>query len=85
MSNRVEEQAGEMTTQMKLYLDNPATQSILLKPISRKISKALEGIRKGVTATKDGVNGWDDGIRGEIFLLIDDVEKKVKASAKAAR
>jgi hypothetical protein len=84
-SERVELQAGEMTAQMKLYLDNPATQSILLKPISRKISKGLEEIRKGVSGTTDGANGWDDGTRGEIMLLIDEVEKKVKMSAKAAR
>jgi thiamine phosphate synthase YjbQ (UPF0047 family) len=84
-SERVEVQAGEMTAQMKLYLDNPATQSILLKPISRKISKGLEEIRKGVSGTTDGANGWEDDARGEIMLLIDEVENKVKMSAKAAR
>jgi hypothetical protein len=84
-SEGVELQAGEMTAQMRLYLDNPATQSILLKPISRKISKALEEIRKGVGETTDGANGWEDGTRGEIMLLIDEVEKKVKMSVKAAR
>lgn len=84
-SERVDQLAGEMTSQMKLYLDNPATQSILLKPIPRKISKGLEEIRKGVSGTKDGENGWEDGIRGEVYSLIDEIEKKVKMSAKANR
>jgi hypothetical protein len=72
-----------MTTQMKLYLDNPATQSILLKPIARKITKSLEGMRKGVNIAMDGTNGWDSEIRAEIVTLIDEVADKVKACVKA--
>ena len=86
ISERMEVQAGEMTSQMKLYLDNPATQSILLKPISRKISKGLDEIRKVVTSgVMSGENGWDETLQGEVLILIDEVEKKLKMSAKAAR
>jgi hypothetical protein len=85
ITEKVEVTAGEVTSQMGLYLDNPATQSILLKPISKKITKGLEEVRKAVCEMADGVNGWDEAIRGEVLLLIDEVEKKVKASAKASR
>ena len=85
-SERMEVQVGEMTSQMKLYLDNPATQSILLKPISRKISKGLDEIRKVVTSgVVSGENGWDESNQGEVLILIDEVEKKLKMSTKAAR
>ena len=39
---KVEESSTLVTKQMALYLDNPATQSILLKPITRKISKSTD-------------------------------------------
>lgn len=84
-SEKVEVTAGEVTAQMCLYLDNPATQSILLKPIARKISKGLEEVRKHACETTDGVNGFDETIRGEVLLLIDEVEQRVKSSAKASR
>jgi thiamine phosphate synthase YjbQ (UPF0047 family) len=85
ISEQIEVRGGEMTAGMRLYLDNPATQSILLKPISKKISKGLEEIRKAVVESTNGSNGWEDDIRGEVFLLIDEVEMKLKASAKAVR
>jgi hypothetical protein len=44
--DNLEVSLGEMTSQMSLYLDNPATQSILLKPVSRKVIRALEDVRK---------------------------------------
>jgi conserved oligomeric Golgi complex subunit 3 len=85
VSERLEVQVGEVSSQMQLYLDNPATQSILLKPISRKITKALEECRKYISQTKDGVNGWDETNRGEMFMLVDDIDKGVKKSTKASR
>jgi hypothetical protein len=84
-SERLEVRAGEVTSQMGLYLDNPATQSILLKPISRKVTKSLEETRKFTTQAVDGVNGWDETIRGQIFLLLDEIDKKVKLSARSSR
>jgi hypothetical protein len=84
-SERLEVQAGEVKTQMALYLDNPATQSILLKPISRKATKALEEARKFISQTVDGTNGWDETSRGKAFMLIDEIDKGVKTAAKATR
>lgn len=97
-SNDFESKAGNVTTQMSLYLDNPATQVILLKPISKKISKALEEIRKAACAVlTDGgdgdevdenrnsnINGWDESIRSEVLLLIDEIEKELKKAARAS-
>ena len=85
-SERMEVKAGEMTSQMKLYLDNPATQSILLKPISKKVSKGLDEVRKAVASkVVIGENGWDESIQGEVMILIGEVEKKLKTAAKASR
>lgn len=84
-SELVDAKGGEMTAQMRLYLDNPATQSILLKPIARKITKSLDEMRKGVSIAMDGTNGWDGEIRAEIVALIDQVEQKVKACVKASK
>lgn len=84
-SELVDAKGGEMTTQMKLYLDNPATQSILLKPIARKITKSLDEMRKGVNIAMDGTNGWDSEVRAEVVTLMDQVEGKVKACVKASK
>ena len=84
-SESFETKAVEVVTQMGLYLDNPATQSILLKPISKKILKALEEIRRAVCHIPDGENGWEDGIRSETLLLVDDLEKATKKAARASR
>jgi hypothetical protein len=85
VSSKVEESAEAVTKQMGLYLDNAATQSILLKPISRKITKGLEEIQKAIIEIPTGVNGWDDSVRGDVLLLMDEVGKKVKQSVKASR
>ena len=84
-SENFEAKSGEISSQMSLYLDNPATQSILLKPISKKISKALEEIRKAACDCPDGENNWDGSIRSEILLLIDEIEKATKKAARASR
>jgi hypothetical protein len=84
-SENFETKSGEISSQMSLYLDNPATQSILLKPISKKISKALEEIRKSACDCLDGENNWDGSVRSEILLLIDEIEKSSKKSARASR
>jgi hypothetical protein len=68
---------------MALYLDNPATQSILIKPIAKKISKGLTEIRKFATMIDDGVNGWDEISRGETLALLDELDTQLKDSLKA--
>lgn len=84
-SENFDVKAGETTGQMSLYLDNPATQSILLKPISKKVLKGLDEIRKAACETTEGENGWDDSTRSEILLIIDDLEKSIKKAARASR
>jgi hypothetical protein len=84
-SEKIQETGAQLTTQMALYLDNPATQSILLKPIAKKLSKGLAEIRKFSTEMDDGVNGWDETTRGEVLMLLDEVEKKSKSSLKASK
>ena len=81
-SGKLEETCGQVTTQMALYLDNPATQSILIKPIAKKISKGLLEIRKFVSTTEEGVHGWDEILRGETLALLDELEKLTKESLK---
>lgn len=84
-SENIPETGSQVTTQMALYLDNSATQSILLKPISKKITKGLGEIRKFSTEVEIGVNGWDETTRGEVILLLDEVEQKLKSSLKSSK
>ena len=69
--------------QMNLYLENTATQSILLKPVVRKLTRALEESRRFIGDVPDGENGWDGGLRSDVLKLCDSFEDKVKvATAK---
>ena len=85
VSAKIEQDASIAIEQMGLYLDNPTTQSILLKPISKKITKAVDEIQKGIIGIPVGVNGWDDCVRGDVLLLMDEVRKKVKQGVKSSR
>merc|ERR1711865_102291 len=62
----LESKVTEVVSQMALYLDNPATQNILLKPISKKISKGVEEIRKAVSEVTCGNIGWDATIQADV-------------------
>ena len=77
-ADSVEGQWSEMTTQMALYLDSPATRSILLKPVSRKIARLMEESRQFVGQTVDGENGWDATIRVNVLQQLDKIERAVK-------
>jgi hypothetical protein len=81
----LEEVTGEVTTQMSLYLDNPATQSILLKPVSRKVTRALEEVRKLSDKVSGDINGWDDEKRAKIKEMIDSLEQSVKKSTRTTK
>jgi conserved oligomeric Golgi complex subunit 3 len=76
--------AGDVSLQMGLYLDNPATQSILLKPISKKVTKAMDEIRQAVLDRTDGENDWDESVLSETLILIDDLEKATKKMSRAS-
>lgn len=81
----LETQLTDVLNQMSLYLDNAATQSILLKPVSRKIVRAIEEARKNMEKVKDGQNGWDTAIRIDVLGLMDTMESAVKKAAKTSK
>ena len=60
---------------MNIYLNNNATQNILLKPILRKIYRAVEDTKKFILEfTSDGEFGWNTDGRSEISTLMEDIE-----------
>ena len=80
-ADSMEDQWTEATTQMALYLDSPATRSILLKPVSRKITRLMDEARQFVGQSADGENGWDAEIRANVLQRLDDIERGVKKVA----
>lgn len=84
-SEKIESGLAAVLEQMGLYLENAATQSILLKPVSRKIVKASEEMRRWVSKCEDGDNDWDDEKRTEILHKFDALEQSVKKFSKPAR
>lgn len=77
---RLPDELAEITTQMGLYLENPATQSILLKPVVRKITRALEDARRFVGEAVDGECGWDPEVRAQVMDMMQGVEGIVKGA-----
>jgi conserved oligomeric Golgi complex subunit 3 len=75
----------EVKTQMSLYLDNPATQAILLKPVSRKITRGIEEIRKLAQSVDSGVNGWEDEQKGQVVELALLIEEVLKSATKTMK
>jgi hypothetical protein len=76
---------ADVRSQMSLYLDNPATQSILLKPVIRKITRAVEDIRKYTGQVPDDVNGWDPIVRSDLLKQLDEIEKIKKGASSNKR
>ena len=85
LSDALEVSMGAVTSQMGLYLGNPATQSILLKPVSRKITRALEDVRKLAATVEDGVNSWDAEKQANVTELTHLVERTIKASTRTIK
>lgn len=69
-----------VSKQMNLYLENTATQSILLKPVVRKITRALEELKRFISDIPDDQNGWNAELKAEVLKLSESFEAKVKAS-----
>ena len=80
-----EPNAKDVLNKMSLYLENPTTQSILLKPVSKKIGKGLEEIRKAVNGLNDENTGWDESIRGDVLHVIGDLERVVKKLGRISK
>ena len=71
VSAQMEQEWNHITTQMALYLKNPGTMGILLKPILRKLTKALQEV-KGKLAT-------DDEAQLASVLAVEETLQKLKA------
>jgi small nuclear ribonucleoprotein (snRNP)-like protein len=67
-----------VSKQMNLYLENTATQNILLKPVVRKMTRALEDAKRFIGDVPDDENGWDAELRSEVVQMIENFEAKVK-------
>jgi hypothetical protein len=84
-SGTFESQLDHILGDMSLYLDNPATQSILLKPVSRKIARAFDEARVYIEKIKDGENDWTPELRSEVMAKIEKLENAMKAAAKTSK
>ena len=83
-SQALESLNGELdnvTTQMTLYLENTATQGILLKPSIRKFTRSLEEAKRFIGEVPDGENRWDTDIRNEVLTIMDELESRVKSAS----
>lgn len=76
----LESELGNVSTQMKLYLENQTTQSILLKPVVRKITRALEEARRFIDEVPNDENDWDTELREEVLKSAAAFETRVKAA-----
>ena len=77
--DRLEPELGELTTQMTLYMDNQATQGILLKPVVRKIGRVLEETRRFITQVAvDGNDSWNGNRKEEVFRVLTMFEDLIK-------
>ena len=68
-----------VTKQMTLYLENTATQGILLKPVVRKATRSLEEVKRFIGEVPNEENGWDANVRAEVLKCVEDFETRVKS------
>ena len=84
------EESGIIISQMSLYLENTATQSILMKPVVRKILRALEDSKRYMSevngennteanGSEDDKDGWNPENREQVVKLMSEIETKVRA------
>jgi len=72
--------------QMGLYLENQATQSILIKPVARKLMRAIEDSKRYINQVSgDDEEAWDDESNTRLSDLFTDIEAKVKALSSVTR
>lgn len=78
--DNLESELGNVSVQMKLYLENSSTQSILLKPVVRKITRALEEARRFIDEVPNDENDWNTELREEVLKSASAFETRVKAA-----
>ena len=79
-SENLESELGNVSTQMKLYLENASTLSILLKPVVRKITRALEEAKRFIDEVPNDENDWNSELREEVLKSASAFETRVKAA-----
>jgi len=67
--------------QMGLYLDNPATQNILLEPVCQQLTRATDDVRKLIAQCADGEHGWDVVQRASVSKAVEKIDQVVKRAA----
>jgi conserved oligomeric Golgi complex subunit 3 len=82
---QLEKQLSDILEQMNLYLDSSVTQSILLKPVSRKIIRGIEEARKNIDKVSDDSNGWNPAIRKEVVSILNNMEAVLKVAIKSMK
>jgi hypothetical protein len=82
LSESIESKLLTVKVQMSSYLENIATQSILFKPVIRKVTRGLEELRK-LSHIAD--IGWDDTTKGQVIELTHMLEETMKVATKTTR
>jgi len=83
-ANALQNLDGELdnvSKQMNLYLENTATQGILLKPVVRKMTRTLEEAKRFIGEVPGEENGWDAEVRAEVLKSVEEYESKVKVAS----
>ncbi len=75
----LDRELDNVTKQMTLYLENTATQGILLKPVVRKVTRSLEEVKRFIGEVPNEENGWDASVKAKVLECVDDFEAKVKS------
>ena len=78
--DRLEPQLGEVRTQMELYMDSAATQSILFRPVIRKILRVMDETKRFVEeCALDNDDSWPEGDKDQVLKTIHDIELLLKS------
>lgn len=88
------DESKDIIDNMQLYLENKATQQILLKPVARKVIRALDDSKRYISEVCDNVSskeesqkdgneqgGWNTEIKSEIDHLMQEIEITIKSIA----
>lgn len=81
----IESELGNVSAQMKLYLENQSTQNILMKPVVRKITRALEEAKRFIDEVPDDENDWDAELRAEVLSIATTFETRIKDVTTSAK
>ena len=78
--SNIESKLPKLVEQMSLYLDNTATQGILLKPATKKIIKSTEELKKWMANTVN--HEWNSDVKQEALGIALQIEPAIKKCTK---